>query len=135
MCFSSRGRFYPGTGHHMECGVEGGEGYTVNVPWLEGGMTDGDYLAAMQQVILPIAYEYAPDLLIVSAGFDAAVNDPIGGCFVTPQGFAHMTSLLMVRTCCSRCVCVVCGDTLQLTVLTTDRVLPPWWCCWKAATT
>ena len=81
----------------MECGVEGGEGYTVNVPWLEGGMTDGDYLAAMQQVILPIAYEYAPDLLIVSAGFDAAVNDPIGGCFVTPQGFAHMTSLLMVR--------------------------------------
>ncbi len=91
-----RGRFYPGTGSHTECGVQAGEGFTVNVPWLEGGMTDGDYLAAMQQVILPIAYEYGPDLMIVSAGFDAAVNDPIGGCFVTPQGFAHMTSLLMV---------------------------------------
>ena len=40
----------------------------------------GDYLAAFLHVILPIAYEFAPDLIVVSAGFDAAVGDPIGGC-------------------------------------------------------
>ena len=54
----------------------------------------GDYLAAFNHVLLPIAYEYAPDLIIASAGFDAAERDPIGGCHVTPDCFAHMTALL-----------------------------------------
>ena len=54
----------------------------------------GDYLAAFNHVLLPIAYEYGPDLIIVSAGFDAAEGDPIGGCTVTPDCFAHMTALL-----------------------------------------
>ncbi len=54
----------------------------------------GDYLAAFNHVLLPIAYEYAPDLIIASAGFDAAEGDPIGGCHVTPDCFAHMTAML-----------------------------------------
>ena len=45
----------------------------------------GDYLAAFLHVILPIAYEFAPDLIVVSAGFDAAVGDPIGGCAAVYQ--------------------------------------------------
>jgi len=51
----------------------------VNVPWTCGGLGDGDYLAAFHHVVLPIASEFAPDLLIVSAGFDAAEGDPLGG--------------------------------------------------------
>ena len=57
-------------------------------------MGDAEYLAAFTQIILPIAREFAPDLILVSAGFDAAVNDPLGGCCVTPEGFGHMTHLL-----------------------------------------
>lgn len=45
-----------------------------------GASGAGDYLAAFSHVILPIAYEFAPDLIVVSAGFDAAAGDPIGGC-------------------------------------------------------
>ena len=44
-----------------------------------GGMGNGDYMAAFNHVIMPIAYEYQPDLIIISAGFDASIGDPIGG--------------------------------------------------------
>ena len=60
-------------------GEGAGEGYSVNVPWPMGGMGNGDYMAAFNHVIMPIAYEYQPDLIIVSAGFDASIGDPIGG--------------------------------------------------------
>jgi acetoin utilization deacetylase AcuC-like enzyme len=50
---------------------------------------------AFQRVIMPIALEFNPDLVIVSAGFDAAAGDSLGGCFVTPAGYAHMTHMLM----------------------------------------
>jgi histone deacetylase 6 len=60
-------------------GKGAGEGYTVNVPWAMGGMGNGDYMAAFSHVIVPIAHEFRPDLVIVSAGFDASAGDPIGG--------------------------------------------------------
>lgn len=60
-------------------GEGAGEGYSVNVPWPMGGMGNGDYMAAFNHVIMPIAYEYQPDLIIISAGFDASIGDPIGG--------------------------------------------------------
>ncbi|KAK9818191.1 hypothetical protein WJX72_008532 [[Myrmecia] bisecta] len=88
------GHFYPGTGAVDEVGVGDGEGYTVNVPWAMGGMGNGDYIAAFNHVILPIAYEFRPDIIIVSAGFDAAAGDPIGGCRLTKEAFGHMTALL-----------------------------------------
>lgn len=56
----------------------------MNVPWPCGGMGNGDYLAAFQHVLLPIAHEYGPDLIIVSAGYDASAGDPIGGCALNP---------------------------------------------------
>ncbi|CAK0772037.1 hypothetical protein CVIRNUC_003922 [Coccomyxa viridis] len=88
------GHFYPGTGAVDEVGEGAGEGHSVNVPWPMGGMGNGDYMAAFNHVIMPIAYEYQPDLIIVSAGFDASIGDPIGGCRVTPEGYAHMTHML-----------------------------------------
>lgn len=58
-------------------------------------MGDADYLYAFQQVVMPIATEFNPDLVIIAAGFDAAEGDMLGGCKVTPAGYAHMTHMLM----------------------------------------
>lgn len=74
-----RGYFFPGTGGPSETGRGAGEGFTVNVPWPCGGMGNGDYMAAFQHLILPITYEFSPDLIIISAGYDAAEGDPLGG--------------------------------------------------------
>ncbi|XP_038879091.1 histone deacetylase 15 isoform X3 [Benincasa hispida] len=88
------GRFYPGTGAADEVGTMGAEGYCVNVPWSQSGVGDNDYIFAFKQVVLPIASAFAPDLTIISAGFDAARGDPLGMCDVTPAGYAQMTQLL-----------------------------------------
>ncbi|KAH7366193.1 hypothetical protein KP509_18G066800 [Ceratopteris richardii] len=88
------GLFYPGTGAATEVGVGDGEGFSVNIPWPCGGIGDEDYLFAFQNVILPIAEQFAPDVTIISAGFDAAKGDPLGGCQVTPLGYAYMTQML-----------------------------------------
>ncbi|KAH9022550.1 histone deacetylase complex protein [Lactarius pseudohatsudake] len=90
------GRFYPcgPFGGMSSCGEGKGLGYSVNVPWAESGTTDGDYLHAFQQIVMPIATEFAPELVIISAGFDAADGDILGECCVTPAGFAHMTYML-----------------------------------------
>jgi acetoin utilization deacetylase AcuC-like enzyme len=67
----------------------------VNIPWAVDGVGDADYIYAFQKVVMPIAYEFNPQLVIVSAGFDAAAGDPLGGCEVSPAGYAHMTHMLM----------------------------------------
>lgn len=71
-----------------------GEGFNVNIPWNKKGMTDLEYIMAMQQIVLPIAYEFNPELVLVSAGFDAAVGDPLGGCKVSAEGFGLFTHWL-----------------------------------------
>ncbi|XP_066396761.1 histone deacetylase 15 isoform X4 [Miscanthus floridulus] len=88
------GNFYPGTGAAHEVGVLDGQGFSVNIPWSRGGVGDNDYIFAFQTVVLPIAAEFAADITIISAGFDAARGDPLGGCDVTPAGYSWMTSLL-----------------------------------------
>ncbi|XP_020087205.1 histone deacetylase 15 isoform X1 [Ananas comosus] len=88
------GRFYPGTGAADEVGINGAEGYSVNIPWSRGGVGDNDYFFAFQHVVLPIASEFAPDIIIISAGFDAARGDPLGCCDVTPAGYAQMADML-----------------------------------------
>ncbi|KAG8830209.1 Histone deacetylase hda1 [Serendipita sp. 405] len=90
------GTFYPG-GHFgslTSCGEGSGLGFSVNIAWPEGDMGDAEYLYAFQRIIMPIAMEFAPDLVIISAGFDAARGDDLGGCDVTPGGYAHMTHML-----------------------------------------
>ncbi|XP_038578558.1 histone deacetylase 6 [Micropterus salmoides] len=76
-------------------GVSKGAGFNVNVAWSGGRMGDSDYLAAFHRVVMPIATEFNPGLVLVSAGFDAARGDPLGGYHVTPEGYAHLTHLLM----------------------------------------
>uniref|UniRef100_A0A674MJX9 Protein deacetylase HDAC6 n=1 Tax=Takifugu rubripes TaxID=31033 RepID=A0A674MJX9_TAKRU len=76
-------------------GVAKGVGYNVNVAWSRGRMGDSDYLAAFHHVVMPVATEFNPDLVLVSAGFDAARGDPLGGYHVTPEGYAHLTHQLM----------------------------------------
>ncbi|KAG1459853.1 hypothetical protein G6F46_005190 [Rhizopus delemar] len=88
--------FYPADrkGSAEYTGHGKGRGTTVNIPWPCNGMTDADYMYAFREVVIPISMEFNPDLLIVSAGFDAAIDDPIGQCKVTPAGYAHMTHML-----------------------------------------
>ncbi|RKP35572.1 hypothetical protein BJ085DRAFT_19691, partial [Dimargaris cristalligena] len=88
--------FYPSS-PIAACHVVGdgpGAGRTVNVAWPCPQMGDADYLHAFNTLLMPMAREFAPDLVIVACGFDAAKGDDIGECLVTPQGYAHMTALL-----------------------------------------
>ncbi|XP_075440655.1 protein deacetylase HDAC6 isoform X2 [Ascaphus truei] len=91
------GLFFPCSedASHDQVGRGDGEGFNVNIPWNGGKMGDAEYLMAFHGVVMPIAYEFNPQLVLVSAGFDAARGDPLGGCQVTPEGYAHMTHLLM----------------------------------------
>ncbi|CAH1765303.1 86_t:CDS:10 [Entrophospora sp. SA101] len=90
------GSFYPNKkqADYMYVGGENALGKTINIPWPCPGMGDSEYLYAFNNVVMPIAYEFAPDIVLVSAGFDAAKGDTIGKNFVTPNGFAHMTHML-----------------------------------------
>ncbi len=84
--------FYPGSGAAAEVGQGAGAGYTVNVPLSEGAH-DGDYLYAFERVVRPIAEAYQPELVLVSAGFDAHRNDPLAAMQVTDEGFAAMCAV------------------------------------------
>uniref|UniRef100_UPI00398F7FA9 histone deacetylase 6 n=1 Tax=Pristiophorus japonicus TaxID=55135 RepID=UPI00398F7FA9 len=90
------GTFFPNThdGDYIKVGKGKGEGFNVNIAWNEGRMGDSEYMAAFQRVVMPIAYQYRPELVLVSAGFDSARGDPLGGCDVTPECFAHLTHML-----------------------------------------
>ncbi|HEX4438636.1 MAG TPA: histone deacetylase [Thermoanaerobaculia bacterium] len=85
--------FYPGTGAASEAGGGAGRGFTVNLPW-PAGMGDAEHLAAFDRLLMPIAERFAPGLVLVSAGFDAAEGDLLGGMRITPAGYAAMTERL-----------------------------------------
>ena len=114
------GNFYPGTGSSVECGAGLGLGTNVNIAWsgepslvhsqqrapiltsdwsggLEPPMGDAEYLAAFRTIVMPIAREFDPDFVLVSAGFDAARGHehPIGGYTVSPACFAYLTHQLV----------------------------------------
>ncbi len=78
--------FYPGTGAADERGIGAGEGATLNVP-LPAGTGDERYGEVIEEIILPALRRFAPDVLLLSAGFDAWQNDPLGGMRVTEAGF------------------------------------------------
>lgn len=85
--------FYPGTGAAQERGVGAGEGYTLNFP-LRAGHGDQDYIRLMRERIVPAIREYDPQLVLISAGYDAYFNDPLGGMNLTESGYAELTRLL-----------------------------------------
>uniref|UniRef100_A0A673XK05 Protein deacetylase HDAC6 n=1 Tax=Salmo trutta TaxID=8032 RepID=A0A673XK05_SALTR len=91
------GTFFPTSedAHYNRVGKGKGAGFNVNIPWNGAKMGDAEYLAAFHSVVMPIAREFDPGLVLVSAGFDAARGDPLGGYQVTPPGYAHLTHLLM----------------------------------------
>lgn len=85
--------FYPGTGARGERGVGEGTGFTLNIP-LPAGTGEDRYLRAFDEEIVPALTDYKPDLLLISAGFDAHKDDPLGGMLLTEESFAKFTTLL-----------------------------------------
>jgi len=85
--------YYPGTGAASEIGTGAGTGFTVNLP-LEAGAGDADLDDAYRAVAMPVLDRFQPELVLVSAGFDAHHDDPLGGCRMTPAGFANLARLI-----------------------------------------
>ncbi|MCC6554212.1 MAG: histone deacetylase [Polyangiaceae bacterium] len=85
--------FYPGTGATSEVGAGEGAGYTVNVPLSEGA-TDAVYRAVFDEIVLPILDEHAPELILVSAGFDAHRRDPLAAMELTEAAYGTMVRRL-----------------------------------------
>jgi acetoin utilization deacetylase AcuC-like enzyme len=93
--------YYPGTGDLKEHGRGAGLGYTINVP-LRPGADNALYLEIFQKLLQPVALQFQPQLILVSAGFDIYKQDPLGGMKVTTEGFASLTRVLMniADACC-----------------------------------
>ena len=85
---------YPFTGHRTETGAGEGEGATLNVP-LPPGAGDEDYGRVFRQSLRPALEEFEPEFLLLSAGFDAHAADPLGGMFLSAEGFAGLTEECM----------------------------------------
>lgn len=99
---------YPGTGSLDEMGKGMGLGYTLNVP-LRPGADDGLYVRLFRDILAPVALSFKPDIILVSAGFDIYVADPLGDMKVTPEGFAGLTRILLnlAEECCGGRLVVV----------------------------
>jgi acetoin utilization deacetylase AcuC-like enzyme len=131
--------YYPGTGAASEVGYGDGLGRTVNLP-LEVGATDEDYRTVFEQVVAPVLQQFQPELMLLSAGFDAHVRDPLAGMRVTTEGFSAMNALLRSiaeEHCDGRLVAVTEGgydlralrECLQATVdlFSESSASPPRW--------
>jgi acetoin utilization deacetylase AcuC-like enzyme len=86
--------FYPGTGPVNAAGREAGEGFTINVP-LSSGHDDSDYIRIFEDLLAPVARQFKPQFILISAGFDAHREDPLGGEGLSSMGYAAMTRVLM----------------------------------------
>jgi acetoin utilization deacetylase AcuC-like enzyme len=93
--------FYPGSGGLNETGAGAGAGFTVNAP-MPAGFGDADYLRVFDELLMPIARQYEPEFVLVSAGFDCHFRDPLGGMRVSENGFAAMTRRMkrLAAECC-----------------------------------
>jgi acetoin utilization deacetylase AcuC-like enzyme len=117
---------FPGTGLFTECGRGAGEGYTVNLP-LSKGHGDAEYAAIFETLLQPVALEFEPELILVSAGFDTHLADPMGNMRMTEAGFAVLTRCLMHladRCCRGRVVlCLEGGYDIEATAASVMAVL------------
>lgn len=94
------GNFFPGTGDLQEVGTDDGIGFNVNIAWsdsLNSPIGDAEYMAAFRTIVMPIAKDFDPDIVLVASGFDAAYGHPapLGGYNVTAACFGNMTKQLM----------------------------------------
>ena len=101
--------YYPGSGNFSEVGSGKGEGFTVNAP-LPAGFGDAEYCHVYDTVLKPIALEYCPKLVLVSAGFDPYREDPLGGMKVSGNGFGALAAI--VRDIADR----TCGGRILITL-------------------
>ena len=85
--------FWPGTGARNERGVGPGEDLTLNIP-LRAGTDEARYLRAFEEEVLPALSDFSPELLMISAGFDAHRDDPIGGMKLTEDSYVKFTRLI-----------------------------------------
>jgi acetoin utilization deacetylase AcuC-like enzyme len=110
--------FYPGTGEAGAVGTGPGSGFTVNLP-LEAGATDADLDLVYTRVAIPILRQFNPELILVSAGFDAHADDPLGGMRVTTEQFGRLTALLatVADDCCGGRVVAVTEGGYDLKAL------------------
>jgi acetoin utilization deacetylase AcuC-like enzyme len=113
--------FYPGSGAPTEVGVGAGKGFTVNCA-LPGGQNDADYGAVFHDLFLPAARAFAPDLVLVSAGFDAHERDPLADMLVSERGFAAMGSAIaaLARETCGGKLVLLLEGGYDLPALTTS---------------
>lgn len=93
-CSTHQYPYYPGTGSLKEIGHGKGEGYTLNVP-LPGGQGDNDFARILTELVAPVARCYRPDCIMLSAGYDTHISDPLGTMAVTTLGFACMTRIMV----------------------------------------
>ncbi len=91
---------YPGTGRVKELGMDGAEGFTVNVP-LPWGTGDSGYVAAFEEILKPVALEFHPDIVLVSAGQDPHQADPLSSMNLTTGAFGYMAAA--VKEIADRC--------------------------------
>ncbi|HSS34148.1 MAG TPA: histone deacetylase [Solirubrobacterales bacterium] len=86
-----QGGIFPGTGPRSETGTGAGEDFTINLP-VPGGSGEEVWLPLLEDPVLPAAREFRPDLILISAGFDAHLADPLAGCTLRTESFAEMAS-------------------------------------------
>ncbi len=108
---------YPGTGWLNEVGTGEGKGYNINVP-LPAGTDDAEFVAAFEEILVPVALEFQPDIVLVSAGQDACTNDGLAQMRMSVEGFAILTSIVksIAKETCGRIAAVLEGgyDLWQL---------------------
>jgi acetoin utilization deacetylase AcuC-like enzyme len=92
-CSIHQSPLYPGTGAASDVGSGDGRGFTVNLP-VAPGSGDREFRSLIDHVVVPLARTYRPQLLLISAGFDAHAEDPLADCLVTDDGYAAMARSL-----------------------------------------
>jgi len=129
------GAFFPQSSdaNYDMVGEGAGKGFNVNIPWNGRKFGDSEYLLGFNNVVLPIAYEFQPQLVLISAGFDAAEGDPLGGYKVSPAMYGFMThqlaalaegrvvvaleggyNLATISDCATQCARALLGDPLPI---------------------
>jgi len=88
-----QGGIFPGTGARDDIGSGPGEGFTINLP-VAAGSGEDVWLSLIEEVVLPAGAEFCPQLVLVSAGFDAHRDDPLAECRLESSSFGRMASLV-----------------------------------------
>eukprot|EP00761_Pharyngomonas_kirbyi_P002755 gb/GECH01002759.1/.p1 GENE.gb/GECH01002759.1/~~gb/GECH01002759.1/.p1 ORF type:complete len:442 (+),score=91.39 gb/GECH01002759.1/:1-1326(+) len=127
------GKFYPSSGEMREVGEGNARGTNINIPWPNYGFGNVDYIQCFESIVKPVTKEFNPDLILVSAGFDAAQGDPLGKMNVSASGFGSMLSMLkslafkgkilccleggykesIISECCAACIRILSGEEIM----------------------